>query len=79
MGRPLTQVALDRFQCDDPDCEADHGALTLMARCHPGAGLDVSYCKMHGVLTCRCTVCGDAIVEIAVAASHGSALSCRHQ
>jgi hypothetical protein len=79
MSRPLTQATLDRMQCDDPNCAEDHGDLHMIAACHPGAGVDVAYCKIHGVLNVFCHKCDGFIAAISVAASHGSSMPCRHQ
>lgn len=79
MSRPLTQAALDGFRCDDPMCDSNHTMVSLTARCHPEAGFAVSYCKMHGVILCLCNECEDVVATIAVAASTGGAMTCRHQ
>ena len=79
MPGPLTQAVLDTFQCDDPECETDHGMLSLVAKCHPEAGLIVDYCKAHGIIACRCNACDNLIATILVAATDGGSLSCLPQ
>lgn len=64
---PLTQSELDQQGCDTPNCGHDHTVLFLSATCHPRAGLQVSYSKATGVLTCACRTCKATVGEIRVA------------
>jgi len=54
--------------CQVPGCTHPHsGALYVHARCHLGAGNEVSYVLGSGVLRIACRVCKKVIAEVAVA------------
>ena len=55
---------LDGVECGNPNCKGNH-PLFVGQRCHPGAGLDVSY--EGDVLTIRCHRCQQFIMRVQVA------------
>jgi hypothetical protein len=63
----LTRAVLDQTGCSEPNCNHDHTVLFLHSRCHPKAGVDVSYDKRSGSLKMRCIKCEAPMGEILVA------------
>lgn len=63
----LTCLDLDEHRCENPDCTAQghHGPIVLLPRCHPRAGLQVTY--QLGVLEVCCNRCKAPAAMIAVA------------
>jgi len=68
MPKPAVREQLDREQCAEADCKSgDHNELFIQAVCHDSFGLTVLYTKTTGVLTIRCGVCSNTVMEILVA------------
>ena len=70
MPKPLTQENLAVATCNNPDCR--HGGdcqMFVHGRCHPGDPTWVSYSKQTGLLSVRCAICEDLIVQFLVATS----------
>lgn len=54
--------------CSHPDCDhKNHDELFLKPRCHPKAGVVISYKKGSGVVNVHCRMCKQHVVQIAVA------------
>jgi hypothetical protein len=54
--------------CTMPGCtHTEHNEVFVVQRCHPGAGLNVSYTKGSGMLLIACKVCEAPVVQIGVA------------
>lgn len=67
----MTTELLDRWVaggCQNPDCK-NHTAddpLFVHARCHPRAGVDVSYQYGSGVLKVACRECHKNVMQVSV-------------
>lgn len=62
---PVTQEALDEFQCPVPGCDCK--IVETTPSCHPNAAQHAYYCKLHGTLALFCGVCGELSVTFALA------------
>src|ERR1022692_3412078 len=55
-------------RCETPGCDHAHDdELVLNARCHPRAGVEVTYHKAAGIAELRCKRCGKDIAALQVA------------
>lgn len=67
---PMTQQQLSQARCTNPGCDhKNHETLFIHSRCHPEAGLMISYHLTTGVLGVGCNECGGFICEVLVAPS----------
>jgi hypothetical protein len=66
--RPLYRDDLVAGQCETPGCDHAHDdELVMIARCHPRAGVEVTYRKAAGIAELRCVRCGKEVVTLQVA------------
>lgn len=64
----MTQQQLSQARCANPACDhKEHPLLFLVARCHPGAGVEACYHVQTGELQITCNECGGYICDILVA------------
>jgi hypothetical protein len=63
---PLVQQDLDHVECDNPDCSGGHPTF-VVAKCHPGEGVDAGYERGTGCLVIFCHVCKQPVCRIEVA------------
>ena len=50
-----------------PGCDMRDDELVMNARCHPRAGVEVTYHKATGILEMRCIRCGKEVATLQVA------------
>ena len=62
---PLTQREYNEITCDDPKCKC--AFVHFNCDEHPDSGLEIEYCKEHGVLSTMCHECGKLINSTFVA------------
>lgn len=71
MSLPMNKIGLDIIAangCQVPNCTHKHESeLYFRGRCHPSAGVSVSYAKNSGILRVTCKECDAPIVDIKVA------------
>lgn len=68
MRTPLTRATMDGRGCQAPGCaHTAHEGLVLKSRCHPRAGMKVTYRGSDGVLEVECHQCGMRTAEVQVA------------
>lgn len=57
----LRKASCEACGCDDPNC-----GLALNSRCHPGAGVRVTYFRNRHTLEIKCARCETPVVAIAL-------------
>ena len=63
----LTQADLDTMTCEADDCDhCEHDILVIVARCHPKAGVTVSYAFSSGEIVISCKECRSYVETIAI-------------
>jgi hypothetical protein len=66
--RTLYRDDLAPGRCQAPGCDHTHDdELVMNARCHPRAGVEVTYHKATGILEMRCIRCGKEVATLQVA------------
>src|SRR5580692_10220056 len=65
----LYREHLSTMPCGSPGCDhtAHSGPMYLHAQCHRGASLELAYAPAKTAVECRCRVCRQFVVEVAIA------------